>query len=106
MNENTKKVDLALEILKLAVERDEGISEGQDNFEDLFEKKDYPDEQVFRWLNCNLSMVRSVLGRAPEGRTARVVRRAFCYMTDPFGSHGYSRETGLRITGLEAIEKL
>jgi len=100
MDVNTEKVRLAHDILKQAIESDEGTFVGEDDFEEKLSDPDYPEGQVFRWINCNLKIIREVLGRTQNGRTKRVVLRACNYMSNPDGSHGYSEEVAAKITGL------
>lgn len=95
------EVDIAQLIIKQATEGDDGTLATDDQFESLFASPDYPDEQVHRWLNSNTEMISEVLQRSPKGKTARVLQRAIDYISNPEGSHCYSKETAKRIYGIE-----
>lgn len=100
MTSSEEKIYRAFELLRLAIEYDEGTIQGEDNFGKLL-IEDYPHEQVHRLLNSNLEMVSDAVGRFPTGRTAELLRRSVDYISDPEGSHGYPREVAEKIYGVE-----
>lgn len=89
-----------MEIVRLAVEYDEGTLVGEDPFDEELNVADYPASQVHLILNQSQPIPAEVLSRCPNGRVARIVKRSLDLITDPGGSHRYTRETALSIYGL------
>ena len=93
------KMNQAIQIVKQAVELDEGTWKNNDTFVDVFTAPNYPIHQIHLVLNQSGSITEEVLKRHPDGRLAQVVKRNLGYL-----EQFYEPETAREISRVKNVQ--